>query len=175
MPHKETLWSFYNVSHYTRYRFACEIDAQIPMLGILLDNVKEQRKSHLLSRNIPSTLPTPAYTFTGVFVDRPWPSAQHFALSQITHSLQLHTSLNYLCRDSAGISAKGLRPHQRQMGGLQTLVHRRLGFCTAVSWTEGKLSHWAQGTLLPTPTRHMYLFQRLQCINLHLKNAYYCL
>ena len=44
MPHKETLWSFYNVSHYTLYRFACEIDAQIPMLGILLGNVKELEK-----------------------------------------------------------------------------------------------------------------------------------
>lgn len=54
MPHKETLWSFYNVSHYTLYCFACEMDAQMPTLGTLLGNVKGYpiRESHTFSAEI---------------------------------------------------------------------------------------------------------------------------
>ena len=135
-------------------------DVQRPMLGVLFSSVKAhpvRERLHLpLRRNIPSTITCSTHTHSyPQYHSSPtcpvrfcrWSLAALMALRSFNHTgLWLHRSPSYLCKVSSGISSKGVRSRQRQMGDLQTLL-QGLGFCGAVSWVEGQLSGTAYRTL----------------------------
>lgn len=124
----------------------CERDVSLLLLGILLGHVEGYpiRESHTFSAEI-FPAHTPARTSTRIL----WMAlgCPHNTLvpPRPRTDVALHITM-IPRRDSAGISAKGVRPHQRQMGGLQTISQRTRVLLSRLV-DGGKIEFRAQGTL----------------------------